>query len=250
MARGHEGGALLLIGQRHDSADDGAGGQNAVQNRGSRTKKGETKYPMIDVQYESVLGDVFKIIEAARQSAARTVNSIITAAYWLIGRRIVEFEQKGKARAAYGERLLQRLAQDLSARFGRGFSYPNLNKFRQFYLTYPQGRIFSTLSIESDNSILSTVSIESAPMKIRTPFGKSQMLSAESLLEMASKRFPLPWSAYVRLVSVENENARAFYETEAQSRFDAIRELGRIAKEAAVFSLESSSSGGTIPPIC
>ena len=193
---------------------------------------------MIDVQYESVLGDVFKIIEAARQSAARTVNSIITAAYWLIGRRIVEFEQKGKARAAYGERLLQRLAQDLSARFGRGFSYPNLNKFRQFYLTYPQGRILSTLSIES------------APMKIRTPFGKSQMLSAESLLEMASKRFPLPWSAYVRLVSVENENARAFYETEAQSRFDAIRELGRIAKEAAVFSLESSSSGGTIPPIC
>ncbi|MCH8217695.1 MAG: hypothetical protein IH892_13100, partial [Planctomycetes bacterium] len=129
-----------------------------------------------------------------------------------------------------------RLAQDLSARFGRGFSYPNLNKFRQFYLTYPQGRILSTLSIES------------APMKIRTPFGKSQMLSAESLLEMASKRFSLPWSAYVRLVSVENENARAFYETEALSRFDAIRELGRIAKEAAVFSLESSSSGGTISP--
>jgi hypothetical protein len=96
------------------------------------TKKGDTKSGMIDVQYESVLGDVFKIIEATRQSAARTVNSIMTAAYWLIGRRVVEFQQKGKARAAYGERLLQRLAQDLSAKFGRGFSYPNLNKFRQF----------------------------------------------------------------------------------------------------------------------
>ena len=93
----------------------------------------------------------------------------MTAAYWLIGRRVVEFEQKGKARAAYGERLLQRLAQDLSAKFGRGFSYPNLNKFRQFYLTYPQERI------------LSTVSIESAPTKIRTPSGKSQMLSAENI---------------------------------------------------------------------
>ena len=102
------------------------------------TKKGETKYAMMDVQYESVLGDVLKIIEAARQSAARTVNSIMTAAYWLIGRRIVEFEQKGKARAAYGEKLLQRLAQELSKKLGRGFSYPNLNKFRQFYLTYPQ----------------------------------------------------------------------------------------------------------------
>ena len=53
------------------------------------TKKGETKYGMIDVQYESVFSDVFKIIEATRQSAARTVNSIMTAAYWLIGRRIV-----------------------------------------------------------------------------------------------------------------------------------------------------------------
>lgn len=182
---------------------------------------------MIDVQYESVLGDVFKIIEATRQSAARTVNSIMTAAYWLIGRRVVEFEQKGKARAAYGERLLQRLAQDLSAKFGRGFSYPNLNKFRQFYLTYPQERILSIAPIESNNSILSTVSIESAPTKIRTPSGKSQMLSAESFLEMASKRFPLPWSTYVRLLSVENGNARAFYETEALRGGWSVRQLDR-----------------------
>jgi hypothetical protein len=130
-------------------------------------------------------------------------------------RRIVEFEQKGQACAAYGERLLQRLAQDLSAKFGRGFSYPSLNKFRQFYLTYPQKRI------------LSTPSIESARTKIRTPSGKSQMLSAESFLEMASKRFPLPWSAYVRLLSVKNKNARAFYETEALRGGWSIRQLDR-----------------------
>jgi len=49
----------------------------------------------------------------------------------------------------------------------------------------------------------------------RPPSGKSQMLSEGSFLEMASKRFPLPWSVYVRLLSVENENARDFYETEA-----------------------------------
>lgn len=182
---------------------------------------------MIDAQYESVRIDVFKIVQAARQSAARTVNSIMTAAYWLIGRRIVEFEQKGKTRAAYGERLLQRLVHDLSAKFGRGFSYPNLNKFRQFYLTYPQERILSTPPIESDNLILSTVSRESVPTKIRTSSGKSQMLPAKSFLEMASKHFPLPWSAYVRLLSVENENARTFYQAEALRSGWSVRQLDR-----------------------
>jgi predicted nuclease of restriction endonuclease-like (RecB) superfamily len=191
------------------------------------TKKGEKKCGMIDVQYESIFGDVSKIIEVARHQAARSVNAVLTAAYWLIGRRIVKFEQKGKTRAAYGERLLQRLAQDLSAKFGRGFSYPNLNKFRQFYLTYPQDQILSTPPIESDNSILSTVSIESVPTKIRTPSEELQMLSAESFLKMASKRFSLPWSAYVRLLSVENENARAFYETEALRGGWSVRQLDR-----------------------
>ena len=53
-----------------------------------------------EVDYKSILGDVAGVIEAARRSAARSVNSIITAAYWLIGRRIVEHEQGGGARAA------------------------------------------------------------------------------------------------------------------------------------------------------
>jgi hypothetical protein len=102
----------------------------------------------LDIHYESILGDIYNVIDAARRSAGRSVNCIMTAAYWLIGRSIVVFEQKGEARAGYGEKLLERLAKDLSARFGRGFSYPNLNKFRQFYLAYPQENILSTMSIE------------------------------------------------------------------------------------------------------
>ena len=92
------------------------------------------KRTKLDIHYDLILGDISNVIDAARKSAARSVNCIMTAAYWLVGRRIVEFEQKGEARAGYGKRLLERLAKDLSTRFGRGFSYPNLNKFRQFYL--------------------------------------------------------------------------------------------------------------------
>jgi len=62
---------------------------------------------------------------------------VMTATYWELGRRIVEFEQGGERRAGYGEELIKRLADDLGRRFGRGYSYPNLSKFRQFYLSYP-----------------------------------------------------------------------------------------------------------------
>jgi hypothetical protein len=56
--------------------------------------------------YDSILGDISTVIEAARRSAARSVNSIMTAVYWFIGHRIVEFEQVGMSRAQYGEELL------------------------------------------------------------------------------------------------------------------------------------------------
>ncbi|MEW6746634.1 MAG: DUF1016 N-terminal domain-containing protein [Planctomycetota bacterium] len=103
----------------------------------------------VDAHYDLMLGDIAEVIDAARRSATRAVNFIMTAAYWLIGRRIVECEQEGRARAEYGEQLLQRLAGDLSGRFGRGFSYPNLNRFRQFYLAFPPDEKLSTSSNES-----------------------------------------------------------------------------------------------------
>ena len=64
--------------------------------------------------YETVLADVVTLLEDARRQAARSVNAILTAAYWEIGRRLVEVEQAGEARAGYGERLIERLSEDLS----------------------------------------------------------------------------------------------------------------------------------------
>lgn len=165
--------------------------------------------------YTTVLGDIASVVDAARRASARSVNCIMTAAYWLIGRRIVECEQEGRVRANYGEQLLERLANDLSARFGRGFSYPNLNKFRQFYLAFPPDKKLSTPSRGFDLPILST------------PSRESEQTSVKSFLTSATRRFPLPWSAYVRLLAVRNEHARRFYETEALRGGWSIRQLDR-----------------------
>ena len=85
--------------------------------------------------------DVRGILADARRAACTAVNSAMVAAYWQIGRRIVEEEQGGAAKSIYGERLLPELSRTLSAEFGRGFSYANLRNFRQFYLTYPDPQI-------------------------------------------------------------------------------------------------------------
>ena len=172
-------------------------------------KKPIVKADELDVQYQSIFGNVSSVIDAARQSAARSVNAIMTAAYWMIGQYIVEFEQGGKERAEYGTALVERLAVDLTERFGRGFSRQNIWQMRLFYQSYPPEQNLQTVSGESEYS----ENLQTAPV--------------ESSLTSIASRFPLPWSAYVRLLSVENINAREFYETEALRGGWSIRQLDR-----------------------
>ena len=153
--------------------------------------------------YQAIFGDVSRIIDAARESATRSVNAAMTAAYWLIGHRIVEFEQSGEERAAYGGALIERLSNDLTAQFGRGFSRQNLQYMRLFYLAYPLDKIRQTVS------------------------GKSNSNSIEVSLRELLTAFPLPWSAYVHLLSVRNVHAREFYEKEALRGGWSVRQLKR-----------------------
>lgn len=81
--------------------------------------------------------DVRGILADARRAAYTAVNSAMVAAYWQIGRRIVEEEQGGSAKSTYGDRLLPELSRALTAEFGKGFSLANLKNFRKFYLTFP-----------------------------------------------------------------------------------------------------------------
>jgi len=173
--------------------------------------------------YQGLVADLSRLLEDAGRVSARAVNSVMTATYWELGRRIVEFEQGGEKRAGYGEGLIDRLADDLSRRFGRGFSYPNLSKFRQFYLAYSDKLILSTSSRESPAAILSTLSIESS----QAESSRGQLGGTSVQSQQLARAFPLPWSHYVRLLSVKNDAARHFYETEALRGGWSVRQLDR-----------------------
>ena len=92
-----------------------------------------TKMTTIPDNYNNIRAEIVELLKAARSIASRNVNSIMTATYWEIGRRIVELELKGEARANYGEQLLELLAKDLTKQFGRGFGNINLWRMRGFY---------------------------------------------------------------------------------------------------------------------
>ncbi len=172
-----------------------------------------------DAPYEAVFGDVSSIIDAARSSASRSVNAAMTAAYWLIGRRIVEFEQSGERRAEYGTALIERLAADLTRQFGRGFSRQNIQQMRLFYLSYPPEQIRQTVSGKS---------VDEGIKQIRqTVSGKSESDYTEVWMTELLAAFPLPWSAYVRLLSVKDTQAREFYEAEALRGGWSVRQLDR-----------------------
>jgi hypothetical protein len=86
----------------------------------------------------SIYKKIREIIENARTRALYAVNTEMVRAYWLIGKEIVEEEQKGKRRAEYGISLVKELSLRLTAEFGKGFTETNLKYMRQFYLTYPK----------------------------------------------------------------------------------------------------------------
>lgn len=176
--------------------------------------------------YTSVLADVAHLLEAARRASVRTTNAIMTATYWEIGRRIVEYEQRGVGRAAYGELLLRRLSDDLVKRFGRGFGLSNLKQIRKFYLTYVNIGKGQTLSglWEGD---CKTEKSQTLSGEFNKPLQISQTLSAKLPLGDIAKCFPLPWSHYVLLLSIKKPEARAFYEAEALRGGWSVRQLDR-----------------------
>lgn len=167
---------------------------------------------------DALFARVVEIIEVARGQVARSVNTAMVQAYWLIGREIVEVEQRGKKRAGYGERLLEGLAKRLAARVGKGFSVPNLRNMRQFFLTYREGSALPEALAGSANR--SAAPSELASRKIR---------SAVPSESRGSVLFPpyLGWTHYLLLMRVTNPTARAFYEIEAARESWSSRELER-----------------------
>jgi len=139
---------------------------------------------------------VVNLLKEARKSVVKTVNKTMVYTYFEIGRIIVEEEQQGKGRAAYGKQILKGLSQRLSKEFGTGFSITNIQQMRNFYLIYQKQQ---TLSANSENEIQQT----------------------------ASANFKLSWSHYLKLMRVDDENERKFYEIESVKNNWSVRELDR-----------------------
>lgn len=162
-------------------------------------------------KYTTLVKRLADIIHSAKATAVRQINKAQVLAYYEIGREIVEFEQKGKARAGYGEALITRLSIDMTKKFGKGFSEMNLRNMRRFYLEFPM-------------QIQQTVSVKSLEKnKFQTVSGKS------SIRQTPSAEFEpmLSWSHYCELLTVENPLARSFYEKEAVNNYWSFRELKR-----------------------
>ncbi len=87
---------------------------------------------------ESLFERVTESTEASRAQVSRSINTTTVHAYWFIGREIVEVEQEEKGRAEHGEGLIKGLARRLTARYGKGFSYPSVKQMKQLYRTFPK----------------------------------------------------------------------------------------------------------------
>lgn len=90
-----------------------------------------------DDMLEKLILEIEQTVTTAKENIACSINQTMKETYWTIGKYIVEFEQNGRAKAVYGSRLLTTLSQELTLRMGKGYSRPNLNNMRKFYLRYP-----------------------------------------------------------------------------------------------------------------
>lgn len=164
------------------------------------------------VRINSLYREIRSVLERARASAYRAVNTAMVHAYWNIGRLIVEHEQGGKRRAAYGEAVLEALSSQLTAEFGRGFDVRNLRYMRQFYLAFP---------------IRNAVRSESTSRPNRNALRGDSANRHAAPDESPGLRADLSWTHYRLLLGVEKPAARAWYMNEAADQQWSTRQLER-----------------------
>ena len=150
-------------------------------------KIGQNNFMDNFVKTDDILKDMCGIIESSQKAAYRAVNTTLIQRNWLLGYRIASEELQGEDRAKYGAEIIKKLAKELSAEYGKGYTKSNLYSFYSFYKTYPE--IF------------------------QTPSGKSAIL--------------LSWSHYNVLLQVKDKIARDWYEKEAYEQTWSVRTLQR-----------------------
>ena len=151
---------------------------------------------IVDINF---INEVKELLGNAKNRVKSAINVAMIYTYYEIGRRIVEQEQKGKDRAAYGKEVIKQLSIELTKEFGKGYSVSNLKTIRQFFVTYSKDQIGQTV------------------------FGESQNLPAT----LEGRKFYLSWGHYIRLMRITNIDERHFYEIESYENNWSVRELNR-----------------------
>ena len=140
----------------------------------------------------SFIEDVRNIISTAKEHTYKTANLMIVVSNWLVGRRIVLQEQKGKDRAEYGKRIITIASQELTRSFGKGYAETTLKNYRKFYIQFSNLQIRQPLLAEFEK---------------RTPSTIRQPLLAESESDVFELRPQLSWMHYERLMRVDDKQA-------------------------------------------
>ena len=173
------------------------------------------KYNGISANDEQFISDIKAIVYTAKQKAYQAADLYQVASSWLVGRRIVEQEQHGNARAEYGKRIISLASKALTAEFGKGYSESTLRNFRKFYLSFRGLQIQQPLLAEFNQA-----GINQQPL-----LAESSTTSAEiSTYQMPDN---LSWMHYERLMRVRNEDERDWYMREAASENWSYRTLNR-----------------------
>lgn len=163
-----------------------------------------------------LIAEVRRLINSTRHAIANSINSFQVHTNFEIGQRIVEHEQQGEKRAAYGTALLKELSQKLTKEFGRGFSEDNLSNMRKFFLTYKdQVSQFPRSLLGNSKSSISPV--------IR------DISASNPISEKPSRKLPftLSWSHYILLLTIKETAERQFYEIESTNESWSVPELRR-----------------------
>ena len=172
----------------------------------------ETK-DIANVNIDALFERISALIEESRKRVATAVNIAEVYTKYEIGRHIVEDEQEGKARAAYGKQVLPILSQKLTDKFGSGWSLETLKSARKFYSVYAPQAIRSTALTKSDKET-----------------GKTNLVNSVDQIQIASAephKFVLSWSHYLVLMRIKDDGARSFYEVECAKQNWGVRWLQR-----------------------
>jgi predicted nuclease of restriction endonuclease-like (RecB) superfamily len=171
------------------------------------------------------ISDIKQIISNAKKRVYSSVNSTMVQAYWLIGKRIVEEEQRGKERAEYGKQIINNVSKELTDEFGRGFSATNIRYFRQFFQLFPAESIYHLTGDELQNQNYHLTSDEFK--KTDEHLKESNLGSNEGagILEIIFTK--LSWTHVRQILRVKNIEARNYYIRETAKNSWVVETLDR-----------------------